>query len=43
LVGTILEKMIFNRMMTAIFEHRKQALDRAFAAEIEQSRMTRTS
>ena len=33
-VGTFLEKAIFNRMMAAIFEHRKRALDRVFAAEI---------
>jgi ligand-binding SRPBCC domain-containing protein len=33
IVGTLLEKMIFEQMMSAIFEHRKQALDRVFAAE----------
>ena len=32
-VGTLLEKLVFQRMMAAIFEHRKQALDRVFAAE----------
>jgi ligand-binding SRPBCC domain-containing protein len=34
-VGTLLENMIFQRMMSSIFEHRKRALDRVFAAEIE--------
>lgn len=42
-VGTFLEKAIFNRMMAAIFEHRKHALDRVFAAEMDPSRMTSTS
>ena len=41
-VGALLEKMIFQRMMRAIFEHRKQALERVFAAEIEESRMAKT-
>ena len=31
-VGTILEKVLFQRMMAVIFEHRKQALDRIFGA-----------
>lgn len=30
-VGTFLEKWVFHRMMTAIFEHRKTALEHAFA------------
>ena len=33
-VGTFLERTIFQRMMAAIFEHRKLALDRAFVTEI---------
>jgi ligand-binding SRPBCC domain-containing protein len=33
-VGALLEKVIFQRMMAAIFEHRKQALDRVFATEM---------
>ncbi len=36
-VGTMLEKMIFQRMMHTTFEHRKKALERVFAAEIQQS------
>ncbi len=32
-VGALLEKLIFQRMMAAIFEHRKQALDRVFGVE----------
>jgi len=32
-VGALLERVIFQRMMAAIFEHRKQALDRVFEAE----------
>jgi ligand-binding SRPBCC domain-containing protein len=34
-VGRFLEAMIFQRMMSAIFEHRGRALDRIFAAKIE--------
>jgi ligand-binding SRPBCC domain-containing protein len=30
-VGTLLETMIFQRMMRGIFEHRKEALDHVFA------------
>ncbi len=41
-VGTFLEKMIFQRMMRSIFEHRKQALERVFAAEIDASRLVGT-
>jgi len=36
-VGTLLERIIFSRMMAAIFEHRKRALDRVFAAEVGES------
>jgi ligand-binding SRPBCC domain-containing protein len=36
-VGALLEKVIFQRMMAAIFEHRKKALDRVFAAEFAQA------
>ena len=33
----MLETMIFQRMMRSNFEHRKQALERVFAAEIQES------
>ena len=36
-IGRMLETMIFQRMMRAIFEHRKQALERVFATEIAAS------
>ena len=42
-VGTMLEKLIFQRMMAAIFEHRKQALDRVFAAERRELESARSS
>ncbi len=41
-VGTMLESLIFARMMQAIFEHRKSALARAFAAEIDEARLAKT-
>ena len=41
-VGTMLERLIFQRVMRAVFEHRKKALDTVFAAEIEESRMAKT-
>ena len=40
-VGTLLEKLIFSRMMRTIFEHRKSALAKAFAVEIEESQMAK--
>jgi len=40
-VGTLLERMIFQRMMSSIFEHRKQALERVFAAEIQEARLAK--
>lgn len=36
-VGRFLEAMIFQRMMSAIFKHRKKALDRVFTAKVEES------
>ena len=36
-VGAMLEKFIFQRMMAAIFEHRKHALDRVFSATTDSS------
>lgn len=36
-IGRMLETMIFRRMLRAIFEHRKQALERVFATEIARS------
>jgi ligand-binding SRPBCC domain-containing protein len=36
-IGRMLETMIFQRVMRAIFEHRKQALERVFATEIAAS------
>jgi ligand-binding SRPBCC domain-containing protein len=41
-VGTMLEKMIFQRVMRAVFEYRKKALEAVFATEIEESRMAKT-
>lgn len=41
-VGVLLEKMIFQRVMGAIFDHRKRALEKAFAAEIEEARLAKT-
>ena len=41
-VGTLLEKVIFQRMMRKIFEHRKLALERAFAVDVEESRLAKT-
>lgn len=40
-VGTLLENMIFQRMMRSTFEHRKHALEKVFAAEIEESRLAK--
>lgn len=40
-VGALLERMIFQRMMSSIFEHRKQALERVFAAEILEARLAK--
>lgn len=36
-VGKMLEEVVFERMMRAIFEHRKLALEKIFAAEIATS------
>ncbi len=33
-IGKMLEKLIFQRMMGSIFEHRKRALEKVFASEI---------
>jgi ligand-binding SRPBCC domain-containing protein len=41
-VGTLLELLIFQRMMRAIFEHRRKSLETAFAADIEELRVART-
>jgi ligand-binding SRPBCC domain-containing protein len=41
-VGTALEKMLFQRWMHSVFEHRKDAMKTVFAAEIEESRMAKT-
>ncbi len=41
-VGTMLEKVIFQRMMAAIFEHRKQALDRVFGGEEQRPKPSNT-
>jgi ligand-binding SRPBCC domain-containing protein len=41
-VGTALEKMLFQRWMHSVLEHRKNALEAVFATEIEESRMART-
>ena len=41
-VGTMLEKMIFQRVMRAVFEYRKKALAAVLATEIEESRMAKT-
>jgi hypothetical protein len=38
----MLEKMIFQRVMRAVFEYRKKALAAVFATEIEESRMAKT-
>jgi ligand-binding SRPBCC domain-containing protein len=40
-VGTLLETLIFQRMMRSTFEHRKKALERAFSAGIEESRLAK--
>jgi ligand-binding SRPBCC domain-containing protein len=42
LVGTILEKLVFERVMRAVFDHRKKTLEAVFATEIEESRMAKT-
>jgi ligand-binding SRPBCC domain-containing protein len=36
-VGRLLESIVFQRLMGAIFEHRKQALDRVFASKVKDS------
>jgi ligand-binding SRPBCC domain-containing protein len=36
-IGRMLEMMIFQRMMRSIFEHRKKALEKVFAAEVARS------
>jgi ligand-binding SRPBCC domain-containing protein len=41
LVGRVLEAMIFQRMMSAIFEHRQKALEKLFADEIEESHLAK--
>jgi ligand-binding SRPBCC domain-containing protein len=41
-VGDLLESLIFQRMMRAIFEHRRKSLEKAFAADIEESRLAKT-
>lgn len=41
-VGKMLETLIFQRTMRSIFEHRKQALERVFAADIGEARLART-
>ena len=38
-VGTILEKLIFQRMMNSIFEYRQQALERIFAAGFTEAQL----
>lgn len=40
-VGTMLETVIFQPMMRSTFEHRKKALEKVFAAEIEESRLAK--
>jgi len=42
IVGILLEKVVFVRMMQAIFEHRKTAFEKAFANEIEEVRLAKT-
>jgi ligand-binding SRPBCC domain-containing protein len=41
LVGAALEKMLFQRVMQSVFQHRKKALEAVFATEIEESRMAK--
>jgi ligand-binding SRPBCC domain-containing protein len=41
-IGSLLESLIFQRMMRAIFEHRRRSLEKAFATEIEESRLAKT-
>jgi ligand-binding SRPBCC domain-containing protein len=41
-VGTLLEKLVFQPIMPAIFEHRKKSLETVFAAEIKKSRLAKT-
>jgi len=38
----MIETMIFQRMMRSIFEHRKQALERVFAAEVGEARLAKS-
>ena len=40
-IGELLETLIFQRMMRSTFVYRKQALERVFAAEIEESRLAK--
>jgi ligand-binding SRPBCC domain-containing protein len=40
-VGTMLEAMVFQRMMRSTFEHRKQAVERVFAADVEETRLAK--
>jgi len=40
-VGRVLESIIFQRMMSAIFEHRKKALEKVFAVDVEASRLAK--
>ena len=42
IVGAALEKMVFRRVMHAVFEHRKKALEAVFATEIEELRLANT-
>jgi|BarGraIncu00222A_1022003.scaffolds.fasta_scaffold44649_2 ligand-binding SRPBCC domain-containing protein len=41
-IGKTIETLIFQRVMRSIFEHRKQALERVFASEINESRVAKT-
>jgi len=40
-VGQMLERLVFQRMMEAIFEHRKDALEKVFASDIYRPRMAK--
>lgn len=41
-VGALLERVIFRRMMAAIFAHRTRALEKAFSAEFNQPRQSKS-
>ena len=41
IVGTMLEKLIFERMMNSVFEYRRHALQRIFAAEFATAQLAR--